>query len=64
VYVASVTLASRKDFPLVLLEPLKEETPLLYRKGKKRAIIGEELAQEQEQDALRQYCVALVARTV
>jgi hypothetical protein len=49
-------LASRKDFPLVLPEPLKEETPLLYRKGKKRAMIGEEIAQEREQDALRQRC--------
>jgi MULE transposase-like protein len=47
-------LASRKDFPPVLPEPLKEETPLLYRKGKKRAMTGEELAQEREQDALRQ----------
>jgi hypothetical protein len=37
-------LASRKDFPLVLLEPLKEDTSLLYRKGKKGAIIGEEIA--------------------
>src|SRR5271170_245458 len=46
-------LASRKDFPPLLPEPLKEETPLLYRKGKKRAMTGEELAQEQEQDALR-----------
>jgi hypothetical protein len=47
-------LASRKDFPPVLPEPLKEETPLLYRKGKKRAMTGLEIAQEQEQDALRQ----------
>jgi hypothetical protein len=47
-------LASRKDFPPVLPEPLKEETPLLYRKGEKRAMTGEELAREQEQDALRQ----------
>jgi hypothetical protein len=47
-------LASRKDFPSTLPEPLKEATPLLYRKGKKRAMTGEELAREQEQDALRQ----------
>jgi hypothetical protein len=39
-------LASRKDFPLALPEPLKEATLLLYKKRKKRAITREELAQE------------------
>ena len=47
-------LASRKEFPPILLEPLVEETPLLYRKGKRRAIIGLEVAEERERDASRQ----------
>jgi hypothetical protein len=33
-------LASRKEFPPTLLEPLIEETPLQYRKGKRRARTG------------------------
>jgi hypothetical protein len=33
-------LASRKEFPATLPEPLIEETPLLYRKGKRRAMTG------------------------
>jgi hypothetical protein len=37
-----------------LPEPLIEETPLQYRKGKQQAIIGLEVAEEREQDALRQ----------
>jgi len=47
-------LASRKEFPPILLEPLIEETPLQYRKGKRRAITGLEVAEERERDALRQ----------
>ena len=31
-------LVSRKEFPPTLPESLAEETPLLYRKGKRRAI--------------------------
>jgi hypothetical protein len=38
----------------VLLKPLKEETLLLYKKREKRAITRLEIAQKQEQDALRQ----------
>ena len=47
-------LASRKEFPLTLLETLIKETPLQFRKGKKRAITGLEIAEEKEQDASRQ----------
>jgi hypothetical protein len=47
-------LASRKEFPLMLPEPLVEETPLLYRKGKRRAMTGLEIAEERERDASRQ----------
>jgi hypothetical protein len=47
-------LDSRKEFPLMLLEPLVEETPLLYRKGKKRAMTELEIAEEKERDALWQ----------
>ena len=38
----------------MLPEPLIEETPLLYRKGKRRAMTGLEIAEEKEKDALRQ----------
>jgi hypothetical protein len=41
-------LASRKEFPPMLPEPLVEESPLLYRKGKRRAITGLEIAEEKE----------------
>jgi hypothetical protein len=34
-------LASRKEFPPTLPEPLAEETPLLYRKGKRAPEIAE-----------------------
>jgi hypothetical protein len=47
-------LASRKEFPPMLPEPLVEETPLLYRKGKRRAITGLEIAEEREKDASQQ----------
>jgi hypothetical protein len=47
-------LASRKEFPLTLLEALIEETPLQFRKGKKRAMTGLEIAEEKERDASRQ----------
>jgi len=40
----------------MLLEPLIEETPLLYRKGKRRAITGFEIAEERERDTSRQRC--------
>jgi len=47
-------LQSRQDFPPTLPEPLIEETPLQYRKGKRRAMTGLEIAEERERDALRQ----------
>jgi hypothetical protein len=47
-------LVSRKDFPLTLPAPLVEETPLQYRKGKRRAMTGLEVAEERERDASRQ----------
>jgi hypothetical protein len=47
-------LASRKEFPPTLPEPLIEETPLLYRKGKRRAMTGLEITEERERDASRQ----------
>jgi hypothetical protein len=48
-------LASREEFPLALLEPIVEETPLIYRKGKRRAMTGLEVAEERERDASRQH---------
>jgi hypothetical protein len=47
-------LASKKEFPPMLPEPLVEETPFLYRKGKRRAMTGLEIAEERERDASRQ----------
>jgi hypothetical protein len=47
-------LASRKEFPPMLPEALIEETPLQFRKGKKRAMTGLEIAEEKERDASRQ----------
>jgi hypothetical protein len=47
-------LASRKDFPLMLPKPLVEETPLIYKRGKRRAMTGLEIAEEKERDASRQ----------
>jgi hypothetical protein len=47
-------LASRKEFPPTLPEPLIEETPLQYRKGKRRAMTGLEVAEERERDASQQ----------
>jgi hypothetical protein len=38
----------------MLPEPLVEETPFLYIKGKRRAMIGLEVAEERERDASRQ----------
>jgi hypothetical protein len=47
-------LASRKEFPSTLPALLIEETPLQYRKGKRRAMTGLEVAEERERDASRQ----------
>jgi hypothetical protein len=47
-------LDSRKEFPLTLPALLIEETPLQYRKGKRRAITGLEIAEERERDPSRQ----------
>jgi hypothetical protein len=47
-------LVSKKDFPLTLPAPLIKETPLQYRKGKRRAMTGLEVAEERERDALQQ----------
>jgi hypothetical protein len=47
-------LAGREAFPPTLLEPLVEETPLQFRRGKRRAITGLEIAEERERDASRQ----------
>jgi hypothetical protein len=44
-------LASREEFPPTLLALLIEETPLQYRKGKRRAMTGLEVAEERERDA-------------
>jgi hypothetical protein len=44
-------LASWEEFPLTLLEPIVEETPLIYRKGKRRAMTGLEVTEERERDA-------------
>jgi hypothetical protein len=44
-------LASKTEFPPILPEPLVEETSLLYRKGKRKAITGLEIAEERERDA-------------
>jgi hypothetical protein len=48
-------LESQQEFPTTLPAPLVEETPLLYRKGKRRAITGLEVAEERERDASRQW---------
>jgi len=47
-------LASHEKFPPMLLEPLVDETPLQYRRGKRRAMTGLEIAEERERDASRQ----------
>jgi hypothetical protein len=47
-------LASKKEFPPTLLAPLIKETPLQYRKGKRRAMTGLEVAEEKERDASQQ----------
>jgi hypothetical protein len=47
-------LANRKQLPLMLPEPLVNETNLQYRKGKRRAMTGLEIAEEKERDASRQ----------
>jgi hypothetical protein len=47
-------LATRKEFPPTLPAPLIEETPLQYRKGKRRTMTGLEVAEERERDASRQ----------
>jgi hypothetical protein len=47
-------LLNRKDFFPTLPELQIEETPLQYRKGKKRAMTGLEVAEERERDASRQ----------
>jgi hypothetical protein len=48
-------LESQQEFPTTLLAPLVEETPLLYRKGKRRAMTGLEVVEERERDASRQW---------
>jgi hypothetical protein len=48
-------LVSRQDFPPMLPAPLVEETPLQYRKGKRRAMTGLEIAEVRERDASRQH---------
>jgi hypothetical protein len=40
----------------MLLEPLIKETLLLYKKGKRRAMTGLEIAKEKEKNALQQRC--------
>jgi hypothetical protein len=47
-------LASREQFPPPLPEPLVKETPLQYRKGKRRAMTGLEVTEERERDASQQ----------
>jgi hypothetical protein len=47
-------LASRKEFPLTLPEPLIKETSLQYRKGKRRAMTRLEVAEKRKRDASRQ----------
>jgi hypothetical protein len=47
-------LASREAFPPILPAPLVEETPLLYRKGKRRAMTGLKVAEERERDTSQQ----------
>lgn len=47
-------LASREAFPPTLPEPLVEETPLQFRRGKRRAMTGLEIAEERERDASQQ----------
>jgi hypothetical protein len=47
-------LASWESFPATVPAPLVEETPLLYRKGKRRAMTGLKVAEERERDASRQ----------
>jgi hypothetical protein len=47
-------LASQEAFSLSLPAVLVKETSLLYRKGKQQAMTGLEVAEEREQDALRQ----------
>jgi hypothetical protein len=44
-------LLSRKEFPPTLPALLIEETPLQYRKGKRRAMTGLEVAEGRERDA-------------
>jgi hypothetical protein len=39
----------------MLLAPLAKETPLQYRKGKRRAMIGLEVVEERERDASWQH---------
>jgi hypothetical protein len=46
-------LESQQEFPTTLPAKPIEETPLLYRKGKRRAIIGLEVVEERERDASR-----------
>ena len=48
-------LASRELLPPALPEPLAEGTNLRYRKGKRRAMTGLEVAEEREWDASHQH---------
>ena len=47
-------LASQELLPPALPEPLAKGTNLQYRKGKRRAMTGLEVAEEREQDASHQ----------
>ncbi|KAN0068510.1 hypothetical protein V8E54_013234 [Elaphomyces granulatus] len=45
---------NRQEFPTTLPAPLVNETSLQYKRGKRRAMTGPEIAEERERDALRQ----------
>lgn len=47
-------LANGKELPLMLPDPIVNEANLRYKKGKKRAMTGLEVAEEKERDASRQ----------
>ncbi|KAN0067746.1 hypothetical protein V8E54_014311 [Elaphomyces granulatus] len=47
-------LKNRQEFPTTLPAPLVNETPLQYKRGKRRAMTGLEIAEERERDASRQ----------
>ncbi|KAN0069187.1 hypothetical protein V8E54_012816 [Elaphomyces granulatus] len=47
-------LKNRQEFPTTLPAPLVNETSLQYKRGKRRAMTGLEIAEERERDASRQ----------